>query len=278
LLGEARHLLGGVRHTTGAMHVHPEQFRALARSSPWCWSTLRFVMTHRGRKPGPERVWIRRPDRLRVEELATGEVGVSVAEPQTAAVFLLASEWSRRRARKATRTLPYPTDVTPTYGPDGLVHERPPRMDVDYDSPNYHLYYGVAVLDPAELADGRSDADGHAPVVLDELREADHHGRVAWEAVVRPTRYYDPRCPCCPLLHTEGVDELFPNAAEPGFEFAEAFRVRLDVGTGVCVEVEEIGGSHAGWGHDVHIEAVDEPMPDELFRRPRRRWLSWLRD
>ena len=48
----------------------------------------------------------------------------------------------------------------------------------------------------------------------------------------------------------------------------EAFRVRLDVGTGVCVLTEEIGGLTPGAGHEVRIEAVDEPMDDDLFARP----------
>ena len=41
--------------------------------------------------------------------------------------------------------------------------------------------------------------------------------------------------------------------------------VRLDVQTGVCVLIEELGGSRSGRGHVVRIEAVDEPMPDGLF-------------
>ncbi len=40
----------------------------------------------------------------------------------------------------------------------------------------------------------------------------------------------------------------------------------LDVGTGVCVYSEEIGGSRPGPQHDPRIDAVDEPMPDALFR------------
>ncbi|MPY80421.1 MAG: hypothetical protein GEV04_18580 [Actinophytocola sp.] len=53
---------------------------------------------------------------------------------------------------------------------------------------------------------------------------------------------------------------------DPSLRYADAHRVRLDVGTGVCVYTEEIGGSRAGSGHDLCIEAVDEPMPDYLFR------------
>jgi hypothetical protein len=49
--------------------------------------------------------------------------------------------------------------------------------------------------------------------------------------------------------------------------YATAHRVRLDLGTGICVLTEELGGSHAGAGHDLRLESVDEPLPDALFRR-----------
>ena len=63
----------------------------------------------------------------------------------------------------------------------------------------------------------------------------------------------------------------------PDFRYADAHRVRLDVQTGVCVLTEEIGGSEAGSGHEVLIEAVDEPMPDTLFAGGSRRRRQWLR-
>lgn len=53
----------------------------------------------------------------------------------------------------------------------------------------------------------------------------------------------------------------------PDLRYADAHRVRLDVQTGVCVYTEELGGSSAGSGHDMRIEAVDEPTTDELFSR-----------
>jgi hypothetical protein len=42
-------------------------------------------------------------------------------------------------------------------------------------------------------------------------------------------------------------------------------RVRLDVQTGVCVLADD--PEALGTGHDLRIEAVDEPMPDDLFPR-----------
>ena len=51
-------------------------------------------------------------------------------------------------------------------------------------------------------------------------------------------------------------------------DYPGACRVRLDVGTGVCVLTEAIGGEPMlQSGHEVRIEAVDEPMDDALFRQ-----------
>jgi hypothetical protein len=45
--------------------------------------------------------------------------------------------------------------------------------------------------------------------------------------------------------------------------------VRLDVQTGVCVFTS--APDRLVPGHDLRIEAVDEPMDDALFVQPRRR-------
>lgn len=50
----------------------------------------------------------------------------------------------------------------------------------------------------------------------------------------------------------------------PLAEYPEAFRVRLGVGTGVCVLTRALD-LRVRYGHDLHIEAVDEPMDDVLF-------------
>jgi hypothetical protein len=44
-----------------------DTFVALARSSPWRWSTLRFTVRWPGDRTAPLRAWLRRPDVLRVE-------------------------------------------------------------------------------------------------------------------------------------------------------------------------------------------------------------------
>lgn len=245
---------------------------------------MRFVMSRHDGTPGPERVWIMRPDSLRVEPFDDDRVIVNVVEPATVSLLTAGYRPSRRPGRRqprrrehgTTTRLRYPSEASPVLGSDGLVRERPSDRDVDYDAPNYASYYGVAVLDPVELADADrlADSSTRAPVVIEELEETTHHGRNAWEAVLRPTASYTPRCHCCALLLSA---EVMPSLEiEPGFRYPDATRVRLDVETGVCVWLEQIGGSRAGWGHDLRIEAVDEPMPDELFRRPRRGWLRRL--
>lgn len=85
--------------------------------------------------------------------------------------------------------------------------------------------------------------------------------------MVRPTEDYEPRCGCCPLLRTRRIDVL-EWGDHPGSVLAaypDAFRVRLDVGTGVCVLTEQLGGRTPGAGHDLRIEAVDEPMDDPVL-------------
>ena len=49
------------------------------------------------------------------------------------------------------------------------------------------------------------------------------------------------------------------------------------VATGVCVYNEQFGGTRNGFDHDLAIEAVDEPMGDELFPQPPpSRWARFL--
>jgi hypothetical protein len=67
---------------------------------------------------------------------------------------------------------------------DGLVRRRPDRWDLDTDTAMIGNYYDVAMLDPLELADGH---DGGPGTTIEDLRVVDHHGREAWEAILRPT-------------------------------------------------------------------------------------------
>ncbi|SEK20555.1 hypothetical protein SAMN04515665_10195 [Blastococcus sp. DSM 46786] len=233
-----------------------DSFAAFARSSPWRWSTLRFSVRWPADpwKPGAVRAWLRRPDVLRVETVA-GVLLQVVREP----------------ARDA--------GPQPLLRPDGLVAERRRSWDHDLDDPMHQDYHWVAMLDPAELADGREPDTVDTEVLVPALEvgsvvEVEHAGRPAWEAVVRPTDAYEPRCGCCPLLRSREVDldEYRDHPQHVLEEYPGAYRVRLDVQTGVCVLTEALGGDIAGRGHDLRIEAVDEPMADVLFVEPRRRW------
>jgi hypothetical protein len=233
----------------------PESFAALALSSPWLWSSLRFTEGRRMSDGVRElRAWLRRPDLLRVETLDGVLLQVVREHPQR--VTALTPEGGY------VRGLPWPATVeVPVRRPDGLIAERPDGMS--YDAPMYQDYRWVAMLDPVELA---------ADVVVDGVTVVEHGGRPAWEAVVRTTPAYEPRCGCCPLLRSLEVDvrEYGPRSEHVLDVYPDAHRVRLDVGTGVCVSTEAIGGPEPGVLHDVRIEAVDEPMDDALFVAPRR--------
>ena len=244
-----------------------DSFSALARSSPWRWSTLRFTVRRgvEGNRPDPVRAWLRRPDQLRVETL-DGALLQIVREPPLQ-IGVLTSDGGFPRG------LPWPVEAEPpVLRPDGLVDVRPAMISAD--APMYEDYRWVAMLDPVELADGldRDTGEPFDALIVDDVTEVDHGGRSAWEAVVRTTHFYEPRCGCCPLLRTREVD-LLEFADFPQYVlsvYPDAYRVRLDVGTGVCVATEEIGGLTPGRGHDLRIEAVDERMDDDLFARPRR--------
>jgi hypothetical protein len=243
----------------------PESFAALARSSPWLWSTLRF--TGRGlpdARPTPVRAWLRRPDLLRVETLG-GTLLQVVREAGPVSAVLTVDGGSP--------AAPPSQAVTPVFRGDGLVEVRPGDR-WSYDAPMYQNYRWVAMLDPLELADGIDRASDATVPALDvsTVTEVEHGGRPAWEAVVTTTPAYEPRCGCCPLLRSREVD-LLEYADQPDHILAvypEAYRVRLDVGTGICVGTQEIGGLTPGAGHDLRIEAVDEPMAADLFRPPAR--------
>jgi hypothetical protein len=239
-----------------------DSFAALARSSPWLWTTLRFIEVRRLNGGTRElRAWLRRPDAVRVETLAGSLLQAVRQHPGHVGVLTPDGGY--------VRPLPWPATVEPPVRrSDGLVVQRPAGLG--YDAPIYQDYRWVAMLDPVELAEGRDPDDGTPgwpSLVVDSVAEVEHAGRPAWEAVVRTTPVYSPRCGCCPLLRSREVDLVeyadYPEHVLPAYP--DAHRVRLDVGTGVCVLTEEIGGPTAGQGHDLRIEAVDESMPDDLF-------------
>lgn len=165
-------------------------FRALARSSPWLWRTLRFTVTYehpRSSEPAWIRARVRRPQGLRVEGADGGLIEAGWWPPADQGLLPL-TDGPRRR-------------------PDGLVVRRPEDWQgpYRYDDPMFTNYRWVAMLHPFELADGvEPDDDGaqgglwspeFSPIdVVGLPREVDHHGRPAWEAQVVTTSCYAARC------------------------------------------------------------------------------------
>jgi hypothetical protein len=271
--------LAAEAHTSRVLTPSADAFTALARSSPWRWSTLRFTVSWSGgptgHRAGAVRAFLRRPELLRV--VALDGTLIQVVRKAGPAVSVL-GPGGGSPVQPTSAGAP-----EPVLRPDGLVDRRPDDSWTSFDAPMFQNYHWVAMLDPVELADGIDwDTDAVVPaLVVGDVREVQHDNRPAWEAVVRTTPAYEPRCGCCPLLRSREVDLLeyrdYPDRLLAAYP--EAHRVRLDVGTGVCVYSEEIGGLAPGQRHEVRIEAVDEPMADALFveppREPVRRQWGW---
>jgi hypothetical protein len=243
-------------------------FRALARSSPWLWRSVRLV--HAGEGTVPVRAWVRRPHDLRVETL-DGHLLAASSGPSHPTDVALFQVWDATVAEDpgvAPPLVVWWTDARapiPARRPDGLVDAAlalPPHVVVD--DPMWQDYRWVAMLNPRELADA---SDGAAAVDVDALAVVQRHDRPTLVATVRPHDGYDPRCSCCPLLPSRpaALAEGYP---DPDGSFAEAHEVALDVATGICVAAREVGGPHDGRGFAVTIEAVDEDLHDGLFTEP----------
>ena len=232
----------------------PERFRRLARSSPYRWDALAFDVAWPDRAV---RALVRRPDLLRVED---GRGRLLQAGRQAVGPLMapLTSDGSG---------VPYLRPRPPAVLDEDGLHTVPrvPWNEPD-GVPMWQDYRWVAMLDPAELVDG---TDGEHGTELLELRPVDHHGRPAWEALLRPTDAYEPRCSCCPLLWSPQSAAAEAAAGLPvpeGATYADAHLVRLDVETGVCVLTREVGGPRDGQGHDLRITEVDGAHDPALFR------------
>lgn len=283
------------------MELTEQTFRALARSSPWRWRSVHLTRVAGGpATEGRVEAWIRRPHLMRV--VAHGEVHVVREEPDRAMRYLLEEipaerGWwpGLRRPTPDVAQDPAVGEVAPVLGAEGLVTVRPPDGIGAEDAPMWQSYDWVAMLDPVELADGspwRDPGSGaeieprHHEVepypqldwptplappgtTVSDLRVAERHGRATWWARVVPTRAYEPRCSCCPLLDSEVADRLEYDCEESPFvpyrAYPKAHDVALDVDTGICVEILAVGGPEPGRVHDVRIHAVDEEYGDELF-------------
>lgn len=239
-----------------------DEFRALARSSPWRFRTMHF--THRRSGEDPVEAWLTRPGELRVR-LSDGTEQESLGVPYSVAISLAWEPLEPMSLDSAAASgvapgpppqwVPRPPQQegapAPRVRPDGLVAERP--VDVDYDDPIWQDYTWVAMLDPVEL----SQDVAVGPVTADVLR-----GRPTWFAECRALDGYDPRCSCCALLPGEVTRRL--EGEEGGRTMDEAERaswptsylVGLDVATGVVASLTPLDGDIPRLGFENVIHAA----------------------
>lgn len=263
----------------------PEDFRALARSSPWRFTTVHF--THRAEGESPVEARLTRPGHLEVSH--EGERHVETGVPYSRSVLYLEEPrvrsrflpgWLRPGKRAAepglaprdeTGNPPIrpPQEVEPRRRPDGLVLERP--FEADYDDPMWGNYRWVAMLDPVELSHG---------VEVSEVHARERLGRLTWTATVRALPEsaedagdgYDPRCSCCPLLFGAVSQALevagggfAPDEAEVS-TYPTAYWVSLDVETGIVVDVEPQDGdrSRTAFTNEIHeVELLPAPTSSQ---------------
>lgn len=237
-----------------------DAFHALARSSPWRWTTLHF--RHRSGHPGPCEAWVRRPGELLVRQPDGREERHSGLPYTTSASFAYVSDPDVAPPAPPRPVLPH--EAAPALRPDGLVVERPQaHFEVLYDDPMYGNYSWVAMLDPVELS---------RHVEVTNLREDEVAGRLAWRADLRAELGYEPRCGgnCCELLFSEAglladyesMDEV-PESRR-GRDYPDHFDVALDAQTGIVVRCVPVGGREdAPWIENDIVE-VDADL-DRLF-------------
>ena len=199
------------------------------------------------------RAWLRRPGALRLES-PDGLVLYSTTGINDSRDGLYVS------STRKSWLLP-PHLVTPVWDAAGMVRRRP---EAAYGEPGFGNARFSAALDPVELAGNAPvplEFPGNNAVLVANLRTVEHEGRPALEAVVTPTPAYRPGDPASPLCL-------------PG-----QTRVRVDLGTGVCVASWSL--EREGYGHWLRILGVDEYMLDDLFLAESmnltdvRRHISW---
>lgn len=238
---------GSTAHHVGVIPT-PDAFHALARSSPWRWTTLHY--THRApwlppSARGVVEAWLVRPDGVRI---ATGD-GTSLPPA-------LLQQRQDGRATRAWRP------EEPSYRSDGLVARRPGGNSFEEQSRDDGIYWGnyswLAMLDPLELSHHVRVEDPYEDVVT---------GRSVWRARLVAEPGYQPRCGgnCCELLWSEaGLLADFGELSEVperwrGRTYPPAYDVALDVQTGVVVRCHPVGDHpDAPWlENDIHDVDAD---------------------
>ncbi|QIM21013.1 hypothetical protein G7075_07495 [Phycicoccus sp. HDW14] len=226
-----------------------DRFRALARSGPWRFTTLRF--THRRADGQVVEATLRRPGWLRVRTASGVEHVVDQRRPRTVNVIGL------DEVRWHDEAMLRPHEVRVALDADGFVLDRPRSPRFDADDPLWGSYDWVAMLDPVELSTGTT---------VRELASTTRHGRETWWAQMSATDDYEPRCGCCPLLWGAVSERLEAAvggptwaAQHPDVSYPASWLVGLDAQTGVVVSAEPLGGDRDDLGFGVTIHAVDDP-------------------
>ncbi|MGA8245493.1 MAG: hypothetical protein WB797_01165 [Nocardioides sp.] len=232
-----------------------DDFRALARSSPWRWTTLHF--RHRSGFGGTCEAWVRRPGRLLVRR-PTGEEHYVSGVPYSISRVMVARspEWVETVERR-------PEPEEPVLRPDGLVASRPADWYLEHSDPMWGSYSWPAMLDPDELSHH---------VEVSDLRVVEVAGRPAWRADLRAQLGYLPRCGgnCCDLILSEaGLRADFPEPDDVpeslrGRIYPDHYDVALDVQTGVVVRCLPVGGAEGASWLENDILEVDEDV-DAIF-------------
>jgi hypothetical protein len=230
------------------MQLTEDSFRALARSSPWRFSTLHFTRRD-GDGDGSVEAWLRRPGWLRVVDASGREIVQQDGPAESRSVRLVVAlpDGGPLVLPPAPPAPVTPEKAAPELRPDGLVAVRPDALEVAYDDPMYVDYRWVAMLDPVELSSG---------TVVADLAEDELFGRPVWRARMTTVDGYDPRCSCCPLLWGEVSDTVEYGAPRPGADYPAAYDVMLDVETGIVVSLRPVGGED-DW-LEVEIHDVDQ--------------------
>ncbi|MGQ1840155.1 hypothetical protein ACT4S2_17085 [Kocuria turfanensis] len=230
-------------------------FRALAASSPWRFTTVHFTHRRQGHggataEGGPVEAWL---DRARHRVVVRTAEGVEVAESEPD---------GGAGSRTDAELLPPPAGTM--LRPDGLAAQRPEDWHLDHPDPMWRDYRWAAMLDPVELCQG---------VDIDDVTATVLRGRATWAATCRPLAGrgedwpggYVPRCGCCPLLDSPAarIYEYGPEDPTLTGDLATVYRVHLDVGTGIAVDLTPLDGTEgASLTNEIH--AVDESLDPPL--------------
>lgn len=218
------------------MNPTADDFQALARSSPWRWSTLHFTHTGRANSFAAVEAWLARPGQLLVRHAG----GVERHDGWPYGGSGPDGVW--------------PSEVEPVLRPDGLVERRPEWEAIRWGDPMYTNYQWVAMLDPVELSH---------EVDITDVRVGERFGRPTWEARAAALDGYDPTCACCPLIRCEIADRYEYDDGSgtwtppPSTTYPTAYDVALDVATSVVVRSEAVGGDRAGLDFELEILEVD---------------------